>query len=114
MCAGCLVTAAQLASMPAFVDAQLALCFRLEHFPSEFHAGATFGPRVAPKWLLLAQSFNVISEGGRGPLAPSCSYCKLQLGAVYNVTSAPSLQRGTLTTYAGHNALEENGLITGL
>jgi hypothetical protein len=67
-------------------------------------------------WLLLAQSFNVISEGaGMSIFGGSYEYYKLQLSAVYTrVTPTWSLQGGGYTTYAGRNALQENGLIFGV
>jgi hypothetical protein len=98
---------------PAFVDLQMAQRFRIGDAPNELRGDVTFGLRVAPRWLLLAQSFSTISEGG-GPTFPSYDYHKLQLSAVYNATAALSLQLGAFTTYAGRNALRENGVITGL
>jgi protein XagA len=103
----------EIGAMPAFVDLQAAQHFRAGAPPDEFRADATLGVRVAPQWLLLAQSFNVISEGaGSAPFA-SYDYYKLQLSAVYSVTPSVSLQLGGFTTYAGRNALQENGVIFG-
>jgi hypothetical protein len=88
---------------------------RTAGYPSEFHADATLGVKVLPQWLLLAQSFNVISEGsGISIFGGSYEYYKLQLSAVYEVTPTWSLQGGGFTTYAGRNALQENGLIFGV
>jgi hypothetical protein len=102
-----------LRGLPAFVDLQLAQRFRSSGPPDELRADATFGLQVAPQWLLLAQSFNVVSEGaGAAPFA-SYAYSKLQLSAVYSLTAAVSLQFGGFTTYAGRNALQENGVIFG-
>jgi hypothetical protein len=98
---------------PAFVDLQLAQRFRGGGPPDEFRADLTFGVRPVPAWLLLAQSFNVISEGDGGPLFPSYNYHKLQLSAVYDVTPQWALQLGGYTTFAGRNALQENGLMVG-
>jgi len=103
-------------TMPAFVDLQLAQRFRLggvDDAPSEIHADVTLGLRVAPQWLLLAQSFSVISEGSGGPAFPTYNYHKLQHSAVYDVSETLSLQLGGFSTYAGRNALQENGIITG-
>ena len=103
----------RLGNMPAFVDLEAAQRFRAGAPPNELRADATFGLRVAPQWLLLAQSFNVISEGaGAAPFA-SYDYYKLQLSAVYSLSAALSLQLGGFTTYAGRNALQENGVILG-
>jgi hypothetical protein len=98
---------------PAFVDVQVAQRFSLGWQPDEFRSDITFGVRPAPQWLLLAQSFNVISEGAGTWGFPSYDYYKLQLSGVYSVTPALSLQLGAFTTYTGRNALQENGLVLG-
>jgi hypothetical protein len=99
--------------LPAFLDVQVAQRFRSAGAPDEFRADFTLGLRPAPQWLLLAQSFNVISEGGGSPLFPSYDYYKLQASAVYSVTAAFSLQAGAFTTYTGRHALQENGVVLG-
>lgn len=100
---------------PAFIDLQAAQRFRAGDPPDEFRFDATFGLWLAPKWLLLAQSLNVISEGaGSSILFPSYDYEKFQLSVVYNFAPAWSLQIGGYRTYAGRNALLENAVITGL
>ena len=53
----------KLADLPAFFDLEVAERVRTAGYPSEFRADATLGVKVLPQWLLLAQSFNVISEG---------------------------------------------------
>jgi hypothetical protein len=98
---------------PAFLDVQVAQRFSLGWQPDEFRSDITFGVRPAPKWLLLAQSFNVVSEGAGTWGLPSYDYYKLQLSGVYSITPALSLQLGGFTTYAGRNALQENGLVFG-
>ena len=50
-------------TLPAFVDLEVAQRFRLGGPPDEFRTDMTFGIRPADRWLLLAQSFNVVSEG---------------------------------------------------
>ena len=99
-------------NMPAFIDLQLAERFRAGGPPSEVRADATFGVQVTPKWLLLAQSFNVFAEGGNG-LFPSYEYYKFQLSAAYSITPDLAVQLGGITTYAGRNALQENGIVLG-
>ncbi len=105
-----------LGDMPAFFDLEAAQRQRSAGLPSEFRADATFGVKVLPQWLLLAQSFNVISEGAGNTLydGGSYEYYKLQLSAVYSLTPTWELQGGGYTTYAGRNALQENGLIFGV
>lgn len=106
----------KLGTMPAFFDLEAAQRERTDGLPSEFRADATFGVKVLPQWLLLAQSFNVISEGAGNTLytGGSYEYYKLQLSAVYSLTPTWELQGGGYTTYAGRNALQENGLIFGV
>lgn len=100
-------------ALPAFVDAQIAQRFRLGGPPDEFRADFTFGIRPQERWLLLAQSFNVVSEGAGTWGYASFGYYKFQLSAVYALTPTLSLQAGGYTTYAGRNALQENGLVLG-
>jgi hypothetical protein len=100
-------------TLPAFVDLEVAQRYRLGGPPDEFRTDMTFGIRPADKWLLLAQSFNVISEGAGSWGFGSFAYHKFQLSAVYAVTPALSLQLGGYSTYWGRNALQENGLVVG-
>jgi protein XagA len=96
---------------PTFIDFQLAHRFRFGGPPNEFRADFTFGTRPLPRWLLLAQSFNVISEGAGTWGYSSYAYHKFQLSAVYAVTPALAFQLGGFTTFTGRNALQENGLV---
>jgi hypothetical protein len=102
-----------IAGLPSFFDLEAAERVRTAGLPSEFHFDATFGTYVAPRWLLLLQGFNVVSEGAGNVsyTGGSYDYEKLQLSAVYAVTPTWMLQGGGYVTYAGRNALEENGLI---
>jgi hypothetical protein len=99
---------------PAFLDLQLAERFRFAEPPNEAHADLTLGVRPKPEWLLLAQSFNVFSEGSGGSDFPSYYYSKLQLSAVRELTKSLSVQFGGTTTYAGRNALQENAVLLGV
>jgi len=102
-----------LRGMPAFFDLEVAEHLRAGAPPNELRADGTLGVRVAPQWLLLAQSFNVISEGAGSAPFTSYEYYKLQFSVVYALTKLVSLQVGGFTTYAGRNALQENGVILG-
>ncbi len=103
----------RLGGWPAFVDLQLAQRFRGDGPPNETRFDATFGVRPAPQWLVLAQSFNVFSQGAGDALFPATHYHKLQLSLVYAITANWSVQGGFVTTFAGRNALQENGLLLG-
>jgi hypothetical protein len=98
---------------PAFFDMEMAQRFRTDGAPDEFHTDFTVGVRPAPRWLFLAQSFNVVSEGAGTWGYPSYDYYKLQISGVYELTPAVSLQLGAFTAYTGRNALQENGAIFG-
>jgi hypothetical protein len=103
-----------LGGLPAFVDVQLAQRFRTGGPPSEARLDLTFGLRTAEQWLILVQQFNVVSEGaGRAPFT-SNNYHKLQISVVYDLAPQWSLQGGGFTTFAGRNALQENGVIAGV
>jgi hypothetical protein len=97
----------------AFLDVQVAQRFRSGAPPNEFRADVTFGVQATERWMLLAQSFNVISEGAGTLPFSRYDYYKLQLSALYSLTKTWSVQFGGFTTYAGHNALQENGLVLG-
>jgi hypothetical protein len=99
---------------PAFLDLQVAQRFRTNGPPDEFRADLTLGVQVRPRWLVLAQMFNVVSEGSRQPLFPSYDYTKIQLGVVHNLTQQWALHAGAFTTITGRSALQENGLVVGL
>jgi hypothetical protein len=103
-----------LGTMPAFVDVEAAQRQRGDGAPNEFRADGTLGVQVAPRWLILAQSFNVVSEGSGSPVFGKYDYEKFQLSAVYSLTPAWALQGGGFTTYAGRNSIQENGLVMGV
>lgn len=102
------------AGLPAFINLEAAQRFRFGGPPDEFRFDASFGVRPAPNWLLLAQVFNVVSEGaGEAPFSTSYNYHKLQLSVVYDLTPRWAVQLGGFTTFAGRNALQENGVLLG-
>jgi protein XagA len=104
----------KLGGMPSFIDIQVAQRFAASGAPSEFRTDLTFGVRTSDRWLWLAQSFNVMSEGSAGWAYGSYEYYKLQLSGVYSITPALGVQAGAFTTYWGRNALQENGGVLGL
>jgi hypothetical protein len=100
--------------MPAFVDVQVAQRFRTGGPPNETRVDLTFGLRTSQQWLLLAQSFNVISQGAGSALFTEYNYHKLQLSVLYELNTQWALQAGLFSTFAGSNALQENGLLLGV
>jgi hypothetical protein len=103
-----------MSGLPVFVDVQLAERLRAGGPPSEARIDFTVGIRPAQQWLLLAQQFNVISEGSGSAPFTANHYHKLQMSVIYDLAPQWSVQGGAFTTFAGRNALQENGLITGL
>ncbi|MCL8381323.1 transporter [Xanthobacter aminoxidans] len=97
----------------AFLDVQLAQRMRFGPPPDELHLDVTLGWRVAERWQLLAQSFNVISEGaGTGPyFGDSYEYYKLQFGAAYDLSAAVTVQLSVVSTVFARNAPQENGVV---
>jgi protein XagA len=103
----------KIGTLPSFIDVEIAQRFRIGGPPDEFRTDLTLGVNVTEKWLLLAQSFNVTSEGAGTWGYGSFGYYKLQLSAVYALTTSLSWQLGGYSTYWGRNALQENGLVVG-
>jgi hypothetical protein len=95
---------------PAFIDVQVAQRFRTGDPPNETRVDLTFGLRTAQQWLLLAQAFNVISQGS-GAGFSAYRYHKLQASAIYSLNAQWALQGGVFTTVDGSNSLQENGLV---
>ncbi len=101
--------------LPAFFDFELAERWRTDGYPSEFRFDGTVGVKVFPRWMVLLQSFNVISEGpGVSYFGGSYAYYKVQLTALYTLADGWWLQFGGVSTYAGWNALQENGVVLGV
>jgi hypothetical protein len=99
---------------PAFVNVEGAYRLRAEEPPNEFRADLTFGIQPAERWLLLAQSFTVVSDGAGQRPFDDYWYTKAQFSAVHELWPGLSLQVGVVTTYAGHNALRETGALIGI
>jgi protein XagA len=98
----------------AFIDLQGGYRVRAGDPPSEYRADVTFGVRPTPKVLLLAQSFNVFSDGRGQGIFPSYRYHNAYVSGVYDIDPRWSVQLGGLATLGGKNALRERGLIAGL
>ena len=98
---------------PAFIDAQIGYRFRDGDPPNEYHADFSVGYRPASDWLILAQSFNTVSDGAGQGIFESFRFHNVQLSAVKDVSQNVSLQLGMVGTVAGENALRERGLFGG-
>jgi hypothetical protein len=107
-------TSFQIGAWPAFIDLQAAQRFRSGGPPDEFRFDTTFGVRPHPQWMILTQTFSVVSEGAGSALFPSNDYHKLQMSVVHDLTPNVAVQLGAFTTFNGRNALQENGALVGL
>jgi hypothetical protein len=94
-----------------FIDIQPGYRIRNGGPPSEFRLDATLGVRPAEKMLLMAQSFNVVSDGRGTGVFGKHRYSNFYLSGAYDVAPKWSLQLGVLGTVAGRNALRERGVL---
>lgn len=107
-------TSFKLGARDGFVDVQGGYRIRNGGPPNEFRLDATIGVRPAEKLLLLAQAFNVKSDGDGSGIFAKYRYTNLYLSAVYDVDPNWSIQFGGLATVSGRNALRERGLLVGV
>jgi len=101
-------------AFPGFVD--LAAGYRLVPGPApdEGHVDATVGLYLAPRLLVLAQSFNTISAGSSDPSYPRWAQAKAQFSLVYSLDAEWRAQAGGYVTLAGRNSYRENGALLAL
>ena len=82
--------------------------------PNAINIDATLGIRAAPRLLLLASSYNAISDGAGRGVFRAYRYHNLYLSGAYDVGRHVTVQLGASGTLAGRNALRERGLLAGL
>lgn len=105
----------ELFGKPAFVDFGAGYRFRSGDPSNEIRLDATFGIRPAPRWQLLAQSFNTLGTAEwRGPYPLKQRIYKLQGAALYDLTENLSLVGAAFFTPAGRDALDERGATLGI
>lgn len=98
-----------------FATAELGYRFRSDDPPNEYHADFTVGGHVTDRVMLLAASYNTISDGrGSGIYDRKHRYHDLYLSGVYKVNDQLSLQAGYTATIGGRNALKQSGPLIGL
>lgn len=103
-----------LGRMPGFLDSGLAYRKRAHGFRDELRPELTIGLYPAARWLLLAQSFNVVTIGSGRTNVFTGQQNKVQLSTVYRLTETVSVQLGGLATVAGTDVPEERALVTAL
>lgn len=82
--------------------------------PNAFNIDATLGIRAAPRVLLLASSYNAISDGAGRGVFRRYRYHNSYVSAAYDLSRHVTAQLGVSGTVAGRNALRERGLLAGL
>ncbi|MGQ7790851.1 hypothetical protein ACUN0C_00400 [Faunimonas sp. B44] len=98
---------------PAFVDVQAGRRMASGKGAGEYRLEASAGIHIRPRLLLLAQSFNALSNRGGG-LGTRPRRHEVQFSAVWALSRAWSLQLGAVATVAGREALRERGLVAAL
>lgn len=82
--------------------------------PNAVNIDATLGIRAAPRLLLLASSYNAISDGAGRGVFRRYRYHNVYFSGAYDVGRHVTVQLGASGTVAGRNALRERGLLAGL
>ncbi|MCC7425650.1 MAG: transporter [Alphaproteobacteria bacterium] len=100
--------------MPAFIDASLGYRVRFGPGQNEFRPDVTLGVRPAPGWLLLGQTFNVISDGSAVSPRVDTREHKLSFSIVRDITERVAVQFGAFHVVAGRNTPALSGIILGL
>ncbi len=104
----------ELGGFPVFSDVSIGYRTRAGLPANEWRSDFTLGVRPWSRFMILAQSFNAVSDG-RGRFGfPNLSFSKLQFSAVYEFKQKWSLQIGGYTTLIGRNYNRETGAIAAL
>jgi hypothetical protein len=93
----------------AFIDLEAGYRWVSMPRPDQFVADATGGLWLTPRWMLMLQSFNMVSGAATLPYVPFRIH-KLEASLVWRVSRRLSLQGGAFFTPMGRNALDERGV----
>lgn len=93
----------------AFVDLQAGYRLVSGGRPNEVPIDLTLGWHASPRWMVMLQSFNIVSGSARAPYSYYRSH-KVELSVVCRLSERDSLQVGAFFSPAGQSALEERGL----
>ena len=81
--------------------------------PDQTAMDLTAGLWLTPRWLVMLQSFNLVSGPAMPPYVEFRTH-KLEVSAAYRLTRHLTLQAGAILSPAGRNALDERGLCLSL
>ncbi len=96
--------------MPGFLDVEAGERWVSAPRPDQTPIDLTAGLWLAPDWMAMLQSFNLVSSSAAAPYSYFRSH-KLELSAVWRFAPRFSLQTGAFVSPAGQNALVERGVV---
>lgn len=96
-----------------FVNAEVGYRWVSHPRPDQTPLDITAGLWLSPDWMVMAQSFNLISGPARPPYQQFRIH-KIQFSAVWKFSPNFSLQSGAFFSPAGRNALDERGMVLSL
>ncbi len=98
-------------TISTFWDLQLGYRQRDGAPANEYRADFTFGLRPFERWQVLAQSFNIISDGAgkqtEKAVFPAFNLNKAQLSGVHDISERFSIQIGGYRTLSGRSIIQE-------
>lgn len=103
----------KLGNRDGFVDLEAGERWLSRPRPNETVADLTAGLWLSKRWLLMAQSFSVVSGPARVPYVYFRSH-KLETSLAYKFSKHFTLQGGAFFSPAGQNALDERGVALSL
>lgn len=92
-----------------FVDFEAGYRWVSRPRPDQMPVDLTAGLWLAPRWMVMVQSFNLFSGAATAPYVPFRMH-KLELSGAWKLTQRLTLQAGAFLSPAGRNALDERGL----
>ncbi len=96
----------------AFADLEIGYRLRSAGPPNEWHGDATLGVKPAPGWIVMIQTFRVVSAATANPAFPAWRESVIQGSLVMPVGNRWSLQIGVFrTTVAVKTNTERGGLL---
>ncbi len=103
-----------LGSWPAFFDAGVGYRFRTGSPSDQLRFDATVGVHVAPRWMLMLQSYNIIGMQNEAPGGTDFNLSTLLVSAVYEIAPAWSVQLGGFSEIASRNYNTGNGVFAAI
>ncbi|MEI9992098.1 MAG: hypothetical protein WDM86_18930 [Rhizomicrobium sp.] len=103
-------TSFKLLGRDGFIDLQAGQRWIASPRPNETPVDLTAGLWITPNWMVMAQSFNIVSAGDARPPYTYYRSHKIEVSLVQKLSRHWSLQVGAFYSPAGQNALVERGV----